>query len=144
YAGLIEPRRLRLSSLRVASEAWPVGWRPLRVAVLSDFHTAWPHVTARRLRRVVERTIAVAPELILLPGDFVSSRTMGVIDLPIELTAQALAPLAAAAPTYAVLGNHDHHVGGRRVAGALAEVGITSLYNRAERLRLDERDLWLA
>jgi predicted MPP superfamily phosphohydrolase len=144
YAGLVEPRRLRVRTIRVPSAAWPENWQPLRVAVLSDFHASWPHVTTARLRRVVERTIAASPDLILLPGDFVSSRTLGVVDLPIELTAQTLSPLAAAAPTYAVLGNHDHHVGGQRVVGALARAGITSLHNGAEQLRLGDRDLWLA
>ena len=144
YAGWIEPRRLVLRELTVASPAWPAAWPPLRVAVISDLHACWPHVTALRIRRLVERTIAEKPDLVLLPGDFVATGTLLVRRVPVRETAAALAGLVAAAPTFAVLGNHDHHVGARRVVGMLAEVGIPSLYNRAEPLRIGPRQLWLA
>jgi predicted MPP superfamily phosphohydrolase len=144
YAGWIEPRRLVLRHLDVPSPLWPAGWAPLRVAVISDLHAAWPHVTAARIRRLAQRIVDQRPDLILLPGDFVSTGTYGVVHVPVEATAEALAPLVDCAPTYAVLGNHDHHLGARRVVGALDAVGIVSLYNRAEMVRLGDRDLWLA
>src|SRR5262245_13636166 len=115
YAGVIEPRRLVVRRIDVPLPTWPEGWPPLLIAVLADLHGAWPHVTAKRIGGIVDLVVRDRPDLILLPGDFVSSGTLGVVKLPIEATARALAPLAAAAPTYAVLGNHDHHIDVRRV-----------------------------
>jgi predicted MPP superfamily phosphohydrolase len=144
YAALVEPRRLAWREVSVSSNLWPRGWHPLRIAVLSDLHAAWPHVTAARVRRLAERIASHCPDLVLLPGDFVSTGTACVVQVPIEATAAALSALPKAAPTFAVLGNHDHHIGARRVAAALADAGVTSLYNRAELIRLGGRELWLA
>ena len=43
----------------------------LRIAVLSDLHVGSPHVGLDKLRRIVERTNAENPDLVVLLGDFV-------------------------------------------------------------------------
>lgn len=144
YAALVEPRRLAVRELRVPAAGLPREWRPLRVAVLSDLHAAWPHVTAARIGRIVSRTLAARPDIVVLPGDFVCHGALGTRPVPIEAVAEALAPLPASVPTYAVLGNHDHDVGARRVAGALEAAGLITLYNRAEHLARPGGPLWIA
>ena len=142
YAAAVEPRllRLRRPAVRLA------GWRrpPLRIGVLSDIHAALPHMPPARVGRIVRRLLAERPDLVLLPGDFVTTRSRFVRRLPIEPVAAALAPLAGSAPTLAVLGNHDWHYGTGRITRALEGVGITVLANAAHRVLLRGGPLWIA
>ena len=144
YAALVEPRLLAWREVAVSTARWPAGWPPLRMAILADLHAAWPHVTAARIAAITARIVAARPDLVLLPGDFVSSKTQGVLPIAIETVARALAPLTEALPTFAVLGNHDYDVGGRRVHAALEEVGIEMLQNRARPFPWGGGSLWLA
>lgn len=124
----IEPRLLRIRRHRIASRRWPSGWPSLRIAVLSDIHAAWPHTGAARIGRIVERILAERPDLVLLPGDFVSTRARFQRPIPPAAIAEALAPLARH-PVVATLGNHDREHGGREIAAALRSVGIVVLYD---------------
>ena len=144
YAGLVEPRLLSLRRVSISTPRWLPGWPPLRIAILADLHAAWPHVTAARLASIARRIVAAEPDIVVLPGDFVSTRTQGVIPIAIETIARALAPLAAAIPSFAVLGNHDYDLGGRRVHAALEEVGIEMLQNRARPVTWGGDAFWLA
>ncbi|MCS6878077.1 MAG: metallophosphoesterase [Geminicoccaceae bacterium] len=135
WAGLVEPRRLRVARYEVASPRWPARARPLRLAILGDLHAARPHLGERRLARVVARVIAERPDLVLMPGDFLANRTAFVRPLPSATIAAALAPLARAAPTLAVLGNHDWHRGaGHGLRAALEGAGIAVLENEVVEL----------
>lgn len=129
----IEPRLLRICRHRIASPRWPRHWPALKVAVLSDLHAAWPHVDGRRIERLVARILAERPDLVLLPGDFVSTRALFQRPLAMPTIAAALAPLTQV-PVVATLGNHDYEHGGREVAAALRAVGIEVLYDSASQL----------
>lgn len=124
----IEPRLLRIRRHRIASRRWPAGWPSLRIAVLSDLHAAWPHTGAARIGRIVERILAEQPDLVLLPGDFVSTRARFQRPIPPAAIAEALAPLTRH-PVVATLGNHDREHGGREISAALRGVGIVVLYD---------------
>lgn len=63
-----EAERLIVNRLEVRSDEWTLP--PLKVAVAADFHVARDPDDMARLRRIVERTNAEKPDLILLPGDF--------------------------------------------------------------------------
>lgn len=132
YAGWIEPRRLRIIRHELRPAAWSEAHGRLKVGVLSDLHAAAPHVTAPRIERIVARLLALEPDIVVLPGDFVSSGTRGVRPLGIDAIMAALAPLATR-PAFAVLGNHDHDVGGWRVRQGLERIGIDVLQNRVVR-----------
>lgn len=142
YAVAVEPMRLVLRQHRIALRGWQ--GRPLRVGVLSDIHAALPQMSPARVARIAARLVAERPDIILLPGDFVTTRNPFVRMLPIEPVAAALAGLAAAVPCFAVLGNHDWHHGGERVRRALEAVGLTVLANDARRTMVDGRPLWIA
>lgn len=129
----IEPRLLRVRRHRIVTPRWPAHWPPLRLAVLADLHAAWPHTDAPRLDTVVRRILDEKPDLVLLPGDFVSTRSPLQRPLPAEAIARALAPLSQH-PVVATLGNHDHEVDGRHLAAVLRSAGIDVLYNAARRL----------
>lgn len=143
YAAAVEPSLLRLREPAVTTHLWPTGRPDLRIGILSDLHAAWPLMTVARVQRIVARLLATKPDLILLPGDFVSTHTRFVRRIAIEPVAAALGRLAVATPTFAVLGNHDWYYGGERVARALASHGIRVLRNEAHRLDL-HGGLWIA
>lgn len=144
YAAAVEPRLLRLRRPTASSPLWPAGRMPLRIGVLSDIHAAWPHMPVIRIERIARRLLAAAPDLVLLPGDFVTTHTGFVRPIAIEPVAAALRGLAVAVPTLAVLGNHDWHFGGERVAQALGRSGIRVLRNDSTRIELPGGAVWIA
>ncbi|MDG2308498.1 MAG: metallophosphoesterase [Candidatus Binatia bacterium] len=82
----------------------PLPERPLRIVQVTDPHLG-PWQPVRKLRRSIERLIAMEPDLVLLTGDFLTMEGMGT---PGAL-AEALEPLQAlSGRCYAVFGNHDH------------------------------------
>ena len=124
----------------VASSRWAAP--PLTVAVIADLHVAWPWTSLRAVAALVARVLAMAPDLVLLPGDFAADghlRPGGRVPPP-EAVARVLAPLRAPLGVYAVLGNHDwrddpvaRRTGHREtaIAGHLAAAGIRVLTNEA-------------
>src|SRR3954452_24578470 len=122
------------------------GWRgpALRVGMLSDIHAALPLMPPAGIARIARRLVAERPDLVLLPGDFVTTKTRLVRRVPVGPVAAALAALPTAAPTLAVLGNHDHHAGAATVTAALEGVGIAVLRNTARRVELPGGPLWVA
>ncbi|WP_170329269.1 metallophosphoesterase [Ruegeria arenilitoris] len=146
----IEPAlRLRVRKWRIRRADWTA--KPLRIAVLADMHVGEPHVGLGRIRRVVQRTNALSPDLILLLGDFAAGHKM--VSQPVEITklAPVLANLQAEYGVYAVLGNHDwwddlsaqKRGGGPNLyADALRQNGIPVLSNEA--IKLDGPGIWLA
>ncbi len=105
YARWLEPRWLavRRREVRLAVA------RPLRLLHLSDFHAS-EEVSLEFIATAVRTGLKLKPDLICLTGDFITWRYH-----QFDRYAEVLKPLADAAPTYAVLGNHD---GGRWVGTA--------------------------
>jgi uncharacterized protein len=93
----------------------------LRVAQLSDLHVG-PRTPAQLVRSAIEEANASRPDLVVLTGDFLCIHRR-----EIEAMREQLGGLAA--PTVAVLGNHDHWVDARGAAGALREHGYEVLTN---------------
>ena len=119
----------------------------MSVAFLSDIHHS-AVVPRSYIREVVEMTNALAPDLILLGGDYITHGREWA-----EPCAAELGRLRAPAGVFAVLGNHDHY--GRAsgtVRRALRKHGIVELTNsgvwlrrRSARLRIcGVGDLWCA
>ncbi|MEO6848808.1 MAG: phosphodiesterase YaeI [Chthoniobacterales bacterium] len=131
YARYIEPswlivRRIRLSNL-------PGSQSPLKIVQLSDLHAS-ESVPLSLIRRAVEKTIQLKPDLICLTGDYITDRYSNW-----DAYSETLRPLASCAPVYAVLGNHDggswasSHVGGyesfKEVTRMLGKAGVHVLRN---------------
>ena len=135
WAFEIEPGMLIVRHLRMELP----GWRSdMRIAVLSDLHVGSPHVGLDKLQRIVEKTNAENPALIVLLGDFViggpggrGGGLPGGTFVEPEKTAAELKKLRAPLGVYAVLGNHDWWYDGERVGKALTDAGIQVLENRA-------------
>lgn len=118
---------------------------PLRLLHLSDFHA--DPMTPEEIGHAIQLGIAQKPDLICLTGDFITWK----YDRWDEYAA-VLAPLAAAAPVFAVLGNHDGGAWARHkgypdttlVRALLDRAGITLLHNRRTTLEMKGRRLTLA
>ena len=132
-----EPHRLTVERLEIAFSELPPGLEGLRIVQLSDLHRG-PVVGQEEIARAVARANALAPDLALLTGDYVSlSRQYA------EPCAAALSALRAPLGRYAVLGNHDHWAGADAVAAALRSAGLTVLRNQAQRIERGGADVWL-
>ncbi len=143
---MIEPRWLDLSHTRVN-----LGTRlhkPVRLLHLSDLHLS-VFVPISLIHEAIDRGLAGKPDLICVTGDFITnSRAVN----PSEY-AQALRRLSHAAPTFAVLGNHDGGVWARTRAGSashdmvdsiLSQSGIRLLHNASERVTVDGQQITIA
>lgn len=152
YAAAWEPSRQRVTRYRLTPRGWPER-RRLRLAVISDLHVGGPHVSLARVTEIVAAANALEPDLTLLLGDFIASRTPRASDPPMRDWASELARLQARDGVFAILGNHDwwhdvptqkNRAGPTRVGRTLEAVGIRVLENRATRLETAAGPLWLA
>lgn len=100
--------------------------RPLRIVQISDPHLG-PFMSVARLRRIAERAVAAAPDLVFLTGDFLTMESQADPDLLVD----ALAPLKAlAGKVFACHGNHDLEAPAL-VSRALAKNGIDLLVDES-------------
>jgi predicted MPP superfamily phosphohydrolase len=96
--------------------------RPLRIVQITDPHLG-PFMSVARLRRIVERAVAAAPDLVFLTGDFLTMESHS----DHSLLGTALAPLKALeGRTFACFGNHDHEEP-EHVRSGLREGAVTLL-----------------
>ncbi len=133
YAWLVEPNMLVVRHVEIVSEDWRGA--PITIAVLSDVHIGSPHVNAERAERIVSRTNALQPDLVVLLGDYAGShepeeqrsgREQGEITYGIASFAALDAPLGVVG----VLGNHDVWYSRETITRALEEAGVAALWNR--------------
>jgi predicted MPP superfamily phosphohydrolase len=133
---IIEPRWLAGRHIEHTVPKWQ-GPQGLKVAVASDWHFTkrplWRVTTIERARRIVAEINAAQPDVVLLPGDFISDR-----DYKPEIAATAedeiaavLGELKAPLGVYAVLGNHDWWHDGDKFRAAFERRGIRVIENDA-------------
>ncbi len=153
YALAVEPAwRLAVTRYRVAPRGWPAPLR-LSIAVIADVHAGGPAMPERRIAAIVAATNALAPDLIVLLGDFAASHKFRTNTVPPQLWSRALGRLRAPLGVHAILGNHDWWedraaqrarrgpVLGRRM---LEQAGIPVYENDVTKLVKDGRRFWLA
>lgn len=142
----------RVTQYSLVPPRWPAGLR-LRAAVMTDIHACWPWMTAARIERLVGQVNALAPDVVLLVGDYVNAVGPFARQVPHADYARALAGLSAPLGVHAVLGNHDwcddraavRRGGGPTQAGeALEAAGIPVHHNRSVRVDAGGEAFWLA
>ncbi len=149
-----EPHSLIVRTFKLTPPRWPAGLR-LRLALLTDVHACDPWMSVERIASIVERTNRLAPDVVLLLGDFVAGSRMLRFAryIPERDWAQALAGLRAPLGVHAVLGNHDwwddHEVqqlmnGPPAARTALEAEGIPVYENDAVRLFKSGQAFWIA
>ena len=152
YAFAIEPAwRLRVTRYAPSIPAW-AGRPRLRIAALADLHVGEPYMSLARVEEIVAATNALAPDLVVLLGDYAAGHR--VLTRPVALAdfAATAARLKAPLGIYAVLGNHDwwddaqaqrERKGPPAAGRALEARGIRVLQNDAVRLAQNGAPFWL-
>jgi len=152
YALGVEPWAHRITRYRPRPPAWPQDLH-LRIALVADIHACEPWMDIERVERIVADTNALAPDLILLLGDYMAHHRFVRRPIPASEWARALASLKAPLGVHAILGNHDwwddpeaamRGRGPVRAHRALEAAGIPVYENHAKRLNKGGRDFWLA
>jgi hypothetical protein len=144
YAGEISRHELEIVYSTVTLPRLPDPFAGFKIVQISDFHFQ-EYTEAAFVEAVVRRVNEVAPDLVVLTGDFVSSNPLprrlsaGMSYHCAEILGRIQCPLR-----YAILGNHDGLVGARVVTDALLTHAIPVLANSSVALERDGRRLWLA
>ncbi len=147
YPFAIEPRWFEVRRWRVPVFG-EVRGRPLRLLHLSDLHNSFA-VPLGLIETAIARGLALAPDLICVTGDFVTTR----YDFDHRSYAALLRRLAASAPCYATMGNHDggSWAGARlgfathaQVRAMVEAAGLRVLHNASAVVEAAGRRVWLA
>jgi predicted MPP superfamily phosphohydrolase len=143
YSGEIARHELDVIDRPIAIRNLPGPFHGFRIAQISDIHLE-EFTEPFFLERVVRHVNALAPDLVLLTGDFV---TMGASNfLSGSHAAYRCAELLATLTCphrYAILGNHDIAVGAPLVTHALQANGIPVLINRYLPIERKGARIWL-
>jgi hypothetical protein len=108
----------------------------LRIAVLSDTHIGG-FAGPGYIRKLVEKTNAASPDIVLLPGDIIDGSGFFKDEYAVRETSEALKSLQARLGVWGVLGNHDYYSGVSNSVDFLSAAGVRIL--RDEAVVLDEK-----
>lgn len=103
YASIIEPYSYEVTETDIFVRDLADAFDGFRIAQITDVHHS-RIVPIAEVRRVVEATMALKPDLIALTGDYTTSYRRYI-----EPCAETLGSLSAPHGVWAVLGNHDHY-----------------------------------
>ena len=142
YAFWLEPAGLTVADERLVLASASHG--TLRIAVLTDLHVGSPFNGIDKLRRAVDRTNALHPDIVCILGDLVIQGVLGGRFVPPEEIAAELQRLHGGVGVFAVLGNHDAWLDHARVTSALERNGIRVLEEAAVKLATPVGPIWLA
>jgi predicted MPP superfamily phosphohydrolase len=134
YGFWIEPRWLAVRRYREPLVSHPTTW--MRIVFLSDLH-AGGAIPSEWWERVVNETNALAPDVVLLGGDYVVDRAAPIHDL------LPLKKLHAPLGVYFVLGNHDFLDRPQDIRSFFVDQGFIDLTNRNVVLKREGKELEL-
>jgi uncharacterized protein len=134
WASLIEPGRLQVERPRLALPAEREGSGPLRIGVLADLQTTR---VGDYERTAVERLMALAPDVILVPGDLFQG-PFSEWPRARDGLKQLMARLSAPGGVFVVSGNCDYKPG---LPGILEGSQAQLLVNRAVSTVVGDRRL---
>ena len=148
---IFEANHPQLVSIEVPLPRLADPWDGFRIAQLSDFHYD-DYFSVVPLRRAIDIVNAQRPDLVVLTGDFVTSRGMGshLVDVQgvkaaakmIEPCARLLARMRATCGIMAVLGNHDIECDTTHIIEVLEYSSISVLRNRSVAFEREGKRLW--
>jgi uncharacterized protein len=152
YGMAVEPGLTpAVTASTVRSEAWRDA-PDLRIGVIADIHACEPWMSAERLHGIVGQVNALAPDLIVLLGDFNAGHKFVTGPVMPDQWGEAVADLRAPLGVFAILGNHDWWhgplpgMGGGppEIRKTLRDRDIRLLENEAVRIGREGRSFWIA
>lgn len=123
WGRFVEPEFLGVTHMEIPLKEWKGLPYRCKVVLVSDIHAAPGE--EERVKRIVKKVTALSPDFILLLGDLCKGHALETT-MPPDQIVKLLAPLPKAAPTYAVLGNHDFFAR-QEITRLLEQAGITQL-----------------
>ncbi len=118
---------LTVSRSQVKSERIPAEFDGFTIAQISDLHNK---NFGKQQRRIMSKLVEIQPDLIVITGDMIDSRRIGV-DGALDFARQAV----KLAPCYYVTGNHESRViEYTELKEGLEECGVTVLENEKVKL----------
>ncbi len=128
---VVERVEIPIKNLKPALEGFTI-------VQLSDIHLQ-PFTRPELVRRAVEMSNELRPDLTVLTGDYVWRDQEAAFEL-----APILAGLNARHGVYSVLGNHDHWLDVEATKRAFAEVGLPMLINQGVEIHQGNGSFYLA
>jgi len=143
YSGEIARHEISIVKFNLALAKLPEVFQGYRIAQISDIHYD-EYTEPSFVRRVVGQVNRLAPDLVLLTGDYISNTPLGreFADQAMHRCAEELRELACPL-RFAVMGNHDSILGAPTIRPILAAVGIPLLVNQHVAIERAGQRLWL-
>jgi predicted MPP superfamily phosphohydrolase len=143
YAGEIARHEIDLVENTVRINDLPSTFHGFRIAQISDIHLD-EFTEPYFLEHVVHRINKLAPDLVVVTGDFVTRGSLTFLDSrhAAYRCAEILSTLQAP-QTYTILGNHDVSVSAPLVIGALQASKIPILVNQYVPIERSGARIWL-
>jgi uncharacterized protein len=138
YGTRIEPFRVQVSRIEVPNAKLANPGKPLRIVQLSDLHV---ERLTRRERSLPDLVAGLAPDLIVLTGDFLSTSYQNDPKASREL-ASLLSALSAPGGVYAIWGTPEVDLPDF-LRPTLTALGIVVVEDQAIELRIRGHHLWL-
>ena len=113
----------------------PPAFHGKTVTLLSDIHSS-PFMSLDDLRRVVAQVNELKSDIIMIPGDFVTSHHSEIPPF-----VEAMAGLKAPLGVYGCTGNHDYYCGVDLVSSAISEINFNLLRNENAKITIDGQSL---
>jgi hypothetical protein len=137
WGSFIEPRIIITKEYEVDISNGEAAIDELKAVVVADFHLG-PYNDDTLVKRTVEKINQLDPDIIFIPGDFISFDNDDAKDF------YPLADLRAPFGTYAVTGNHDYLVDIEELVSEVEKYNVEFLRNRGKSINIDERSIFLA
>jgi len=143
YSILAGPAQFTIETVHLKLPRLPRAFAGLRIAQMSDIHMgSWMNLD--RFQQVADLVLAQKPELLLITGDFLFGHNFNEVSRGhLKDLITVLSPLAAALPSFAVLGNHDYWTNSEAVREMLFSCGVTDLTNSVFTLTREGENLHL-
>ena len=144
YSGEIARHEISIETHTLAIAKLPEAFRGYRLVQISDIHYD-EYTEPWFVRRVVEQVNLLAPDLVLLTGDYISNTPMGQRYAAGAMVRCADELRKLTCPVrYAVMGNHDSILGPPLIRAGLASASIPMLFNQHVAIERNGQRLWLA
>ena len=144
YSGEIARHEISVTTRPIAIDNLPAAFQGFRIVQLSDIHFD-EYTEPSFVARAIAQANALAPDLVVLTGDYISFGPLGR-DFALGAMQRCAAHLGriACPQRYAVMGNHDSVLGAPTIRPILAAVGIPLLVNQYVPIDRAGQRLWLS
>jgi predicted MPP superfamily phosphohydrolase len=144
YSGEFARHEISIVTQTIAIDNLPPAFQGFRVAQISDIHFD-EYTEPSFVRRVVRHINSLAPDLVVLTGDYISFSPMprSFAEHAIRHCAEVLHEIACP-QRFAVMGNHDSFLGAPEIHPIFAAVDIPLLVNEYVPVERGNQHLWLA